>query len=136
MQVYTGKLLGQKIGQMQKIRSDARNRGRRIVLQVTAALQGHTITSKYFFTSYTLCTELLKRKLSMVGTVCKNKPGLPHVDRRHLDTTLWKNIEGRATKRRFPEEVRGHWCTDIPHKKIAHTLTPASLRLMRRAQKK
>lgn len=99
MQVYKGKLLGQKSGLTY------------IVHHVTTALQGHTITSNYFFTPYALCTELLQRKLTMVGTVCRNKPELPNVDRRHLVglwhcfttrctfSVLWKKIEWRATKR-------------------------------------
>ncbi|XP_042609958.1 piggyBac transposable element-derived protein 4-like, partial [Cyprinus carpio] len=68
MQVYTGKPRG---GQPE------RNQGMRVVLDLTTGLQGHTVTCDNFFTSYALGQELLRRKLTMVGTVRKNKPELP-----------------------------------------------------------
>ncbi|KAI3354195.1 hypothetical protein L3Q82_018733, partial [Scortum barcoo] len=40
-------------------------------------LRGHNVTCDNFFTSYELGQELLKRKITMVGTVRKNKPELP-----------------------------------------------------------
>lgn len=49
----------------------------RVVLDMTAGLKGHNITCDNFFTSYALGQELLKRKLTMVGTVRKCKPDLP-----------------------------------------------------------
>lgn len=48
----------------------------RVVLDMTEALSGHNITCDNFFTSHKLGQELLKRKLTMVGTVRKNKPEL------------------------------------------------------------
>ena len=54
-----------------------KNQGMRVVLDMTTGLQGHNITCDNFFTSYALGQELLKRKLTMVGTVRKNKPELP-----------------------------------------------------------
>lgn len=69
MQMYTGKPVD---GQPEK------NQGRRVVLEVTEGLRGHTITCDNFFTSYGLGQELLRRKLAMVGTVRKNKPGDTH----------------------------------------------------------
>lgn len=48
-----------------------------MVLDMTAGLQGHNITCDNFFTSYDLGQELLRRKLTMVGRVKKNKPELP-----------------------------------------------------------
>ncbi|XP_071315182.1 piggyBac transposable element-derived protein 4-like [Trachinotus anak] len=54
-----------------------KNQGMCVVLDMTAGLQGHNITCDNFFTSYALGQELLKRKLTMVGTVRKNKPELP-----------------------------------------------------------
>lgn len=44
---------------------------------MTEGLQGHNITCDNFFTSYHLGQELLKKKLTMVGTVRKKKPELP-----------------------------------------------------------
>ncbi|KAJ8384204.1 hypothetical protein AAFF_G00207520 [Aldrovandia affinis] len=68
MQIYTGKAID---GRPEK------NQGMRVVLDMTAGLRGHNITCDNFFTSYALGQELLKRKLTMVGTVRKNKPELP-----------------------------------------------------------
>ncbi|KAJ8372706.1 hypothetical protein AAFF_G00277750 [Aldrovandia affinis] len=68
MQVYTGKSAS---GVAEK------NQGMRVVLDMTEGLRGHNITCDNFFTSYDLGQELLKNKLTMVGTVRKNKPELP-----------------------------------------------------------
>lgn len=54
-----------------------KNQGMRVVLDLTTGLQGQTVTCDNFFTSYALGQELLRRKLTMVGTVRKNKPELP-----------------------------------------------------------
>ena len=43
----------------------------------TSELRGHNVTCDNFFTLYNLGQLLLKRKLTMVGTVRKNKPELP-----------------------------------------------------------
>ena len=68
MQVYTGKLPG---GTSEK------NQGMRVVLEMSEGLQGHNITCDNFCTSYRLGDELQKRKLTMLGTVRRNKPELP-----------------------------------------------------------
>ncbi|XP_022609640.1 piggyBac transposable element-derived protein 4-like, partial [Seriola dumerili] len=68
MQVYTGKPTS---GCPEK------NQGMRVVLDVTEGLRGHNVTCDNFFTSYELGQQLLKRKITMVGTVRKNKPELP-----------------------------------------------------------
>ncbi|XP_041864774.1 piggyBac transposable element-derived protein 4-like [Melanotaenia boesemani] len=68
MQIYTGKPAS---GVPEK------KQGKRVVLEMTKGLQGHNITCDNFFTSYDLGQELLKKKLTMVGTVRKNKPELP-----------------------------------------------------------
>lgn len=68
MQVYTGKPIG---GGLEK------NQGMRVVLDVTEGLRGHNVTCDNFFTSYELGQQLLKRKVTMVGTIRKNKPELP-----------------------------------------------------------
>uniref|UniRef100_UPI003AAE7D3F piggyBac transposable element-derived protein 4-like n=1 Tax=Centroberyx gerrardi TaxID=166262 RepID=UPI003AAE7D3F len=69
LQVYTGKPDG---GAPEK------NQGMRVVLDMTQGLCGHNITiCDNFFTSHKLGQELHKRKLTMVGTLCKNKPELP-----------------------------------------------------------
>ncbi|XP_056092518.1 piggyBac transposable element-derived protein 4-like [Rhinichthys klamathensis goyatoka] len=68
MQVYTGKSVS---GQPEK------NQGMRVVLDVTKGLWGHTIFCDNFFTSHALSQELLKRKMTMVGTIRRNKPELP-----------------------------------------------------------
>ncbi|XP_048853945.1 piggyBac transposable element-derived protein 4-like isoform X2 [Brienomyrus brachyistius] len=68
MQIYTGKVKG---GISEK------NQGMRVVLDMTQGLSGHNITCDNFFTSYNLGQELLKRNMTMVGTVRHNKPELP-----------------------------------------------------------
>ncbi|KAL7406130.1 hypothetical protein ABVT39_013535 [Epinephelus coioides] len=68
MDVYTGKPAQ---GQPEK------NQGIRVVLQLTEGLGGHTITHDNIFTSDALGQELIKCKLTMVGTVRRNKPELP-----------------------------------------------------------
>lgn len=68
MQVYTGKPAD---GVPEK------NQGKRVVLEMTAGLQGHNITCDNFFTSYALGQELLQKKLTMIGTIRRSKPELP-----------------------------------------------------------
>lgn len=69
MQVYMGKL---PRGIPEK------NQGMRVVLDLTVGLREHNVTCHNFFTFYELDHQLLKRKMTMVGTVRKNKPELPH----------------------------------------------------------
>ncbi|XP_060780363.1 piggyBac transposable element-derived protein 4-like [Neoarius graeffei] len=68
LQVYTGKCRG---GAPEK------NQGMRVVLDMAQGLSGHNITCDNFFTSHKLGQELLKRKVTMLGTVRKNKLELP-----------------------------------------------------------
>ncbi|XP_029553279.1 piggyBac transposable element-derived protein 4-like [Salmo trutta] len=68
MQVYTGKPTS---GGPEK------NQGMRVVLDVTEGLRGHNVTCDNFFTSYELRRQLLRRNVTMVGMVRKNKPELP-----------------------------------------------------------
>ncbi|XP_038128076.1 piggyBac transposable element-derived protein 4-like [Cyprinodon tularosa] len=68
MQVYTGKSRGE---------APEKNQGTRVVLDMAEGLHGHNITCDNFFTSYALGEELLKRQVTMLGTVRKNKPELP-----------------------------------------------------------
>lgn len=49
----------------------------RVVQDLTEGLSGHNITCDNFFTSHKLGQVLLKRNLTMVGTIRKNKPELP-----------------------------------------------------------
>ncbi|KAL7376340.1 hypothetical protein ABVT39_006069 [Epinephelus coioides] len=68
MQVYTGKPQG---GRPEK------NQGTWVVLDLTRGLSRRNVTCDNFFTSYDLGQRLLRRGLTMVGTVRKNKPELP-----------------------------------------------------------
>ncbi|KAL0183256.1 hypothetical protein M9458_022631, partial [Cirrhinus mrigala] len=68
MQIYTGKAADGK---------SEKNQGMRVVLDMTDGLEGHTVTCDNFFTSYALGEELLRRKMTMIGTVRSNKPELP-----------------------------------------------------------
>ncbi len=68
MQVYTGKA------------ADGRaevNQGMMVVLEMTEGLKGNTVTCDNFFTTYALAEELLKRKMTLVGTIRRNRPELP-----------------------------------------------------------
>lgn len=67
-QVYTGKAPGAE---------REKNQGMRVVLDLTHGLRGQNVTCDNFFTSYQLGQMLLKRNLTMLGTVRKNKPELP-----------------------------------------------------------
>ncbi|CAJ1086718.1 activating transcription factor 7-interacting protein 1 isoform X3 [Xyrichtys novacula] len=68
MQVYTGKPAS---GAPEK------KQGMRVVLEMTEGLRGHNVTCDNFFTSHELGQVLLKKKITMVGTVRRNKPELP-----------------------------------------------------------
>lgn len=61
--MYTGKSPGE---------APEKNQGMRVVLDMAEGLNGHNITCDNFFTSYALGEELLKRKVTMLGTVRKN----------------------------------------------------------------
>ena len=67
MQVYTGKngTVERKI-----------NQGTRVVKDLVEAIEnsGRNITCSNFFTSVLLACELLQKKLTLVGTIQKNKP--------------------------------------------------------------
>lgn len=62
-QVYTGKCPGE---------APEKNQGMRVVLDLTHELRGQNVTCDNFFTSKKLGEMLLKRKLTMLGTVRKN----------------------------------------------------------------
>lgn len=68
MQIYTGKPQG---------RAPEKNQGTQVVLDLTQGLSGHNVTCDHFFTTYSLGQELLKRKLTMLGTVRKTRTELP-----------------------------------------------------------
>ena len=53
------------------------NQGARVVLDLVGGLKGHNITMDNFFTSYALGQKLLEKKLTMVGTLRKNKTSIP-----------------------------------------------------------
>ncbi|KAF7641232.1 hypothetical protein LDENG_00288190 [Lucifuga dentata] len=60
-----------------------KNQGMRVVLDVTDGLRGHNVTCDNFFTSYELGQQLLKRKITMVGTETSHHPGLQPQQRGH-----------------------------------------------------
>ena len=69
IQVYTGKEIGAV---------PERNQGLRVVLDLcTRDLKGRNVTVDNFFTSYELGQALLKRKMTMIGTIRKNKKSIP-----------------------------------------------------------
>ena len=67
-QVYTGKQPGER---------PEKNQGMRVVNDLTQEYKGHNVYCDNFFTSYSLGQLLLKKKLTMVGTIRKNKAELP-----------------------------------------------------------
>ncbi|XP_047197199.1 piggyBac transposable element-derived protein 4-like [Hippoglossus stenolepis] len=75
MQVYTRKPSGGR---------PERNQGLRVVLDVTEGLHHRNVTCDNYFTSYELARQLLERKITVVGTVRKNKPGLLAVKGREV----------------------------------------------------
>jgi len=69
IQVYTGKDIGQ---------APEKKQGLRVVLDLcTAALRGRNVTVDNFFASYELGQLLLKRDITMIGTIRKNKTTIP-----------------------------------------------------------
>ena len=61
----------------------------RVVLDMAEGLNGHKITCDNFFTLNTLGEELVKRKVTMLGRVRKNKPELAS------ELLAMKNREGK-----------------------------------------
>lgn len=53
------------------------NQGMRVVLDLSNGLKGHNITCDNFFTSYELGQLLLKRNITMIGTMKRNKACIP-----------------------------------------------------------
>lgn len=70
MNVYTGR--------DRNAASDA-NQRERVVLELTAGLNGRNVTCDKFFTTYHLAEELKKRRMTVVGTIRKNRKELPSV---------------------------------------------------------
>ncbi|XP_011484738.2 piggyBac transposable element-derived protein 4 [Oryzias latipes] len=64
---------------MGKLASGARetNLASRVVSDLTRGLEHRNVTCDNFFTSYALATELLKRNITLLGTIKSNKPELP-----------------------------------------------------------
>nr|XP_061828933.1 piggyBac transposable element-derived protein 4-like isoform X1 [Nerophis lumbriciformis] len=69
MQVHTGTPASAAAGEV--------NQGMRVVLELSDGLEGHTITTNNFFTSFPLAAELQKKKMALVGTIRTNKQELP-----------------------------------------------------------
>ena len=69
MQVYTGK--DERIGR-------EGNQGTRVVLDMVKEIEktGQNITYDNFFSCFSLARQLLSKKLTIVGTMRKNKPEL------------------------------------------------------------
>jgi hypothetical protein len=68
MQVYTGKPTSG---------GPENKQGMWVVLDVTDGLRGRNVMCDNSFNSYEFSEQHLKRKITMVGTVRKNKPELP-----------------------------------------------------------
>lgn len=70
MQVYTGK--GRNC-------APEKNQGKRFVLDLTHGLSGRNVTCDNFFTSHALAKELQNRKMTLVGTMRKNRTEIPPI---------------------------------------------------------
>lgn len=68
IEIYSGKPEGGAAERKQETR---------VALDMSQSLSGHNITCENFFTSYNLGQELLKRKLTMIGRIHKNRTELP-----------------------------------------------------------
>ena len=84
MQMYTGKdpTIGREV-----------NQGARVVKDLVKEIEnsGKTVTCDNFFTSVSLARDLLQKKLTLVGTILRNKPELPP------KFTLAKGLEVTST---------------------------------------
>lgn len=60
--------------------STRKDQGKRVVIDLVDGLaEGRGVTTDNFFTSYGLSQELLRKKLSLVGTLRKNRSELPPI---------------------------------------------------------
>lgn len=55
------------------------NQGKRVVLQLVDGLESRNVTCDNFFTSFSLAKELKQQKITLVGTIRKNRKEIPPV---------------------------------------------------------
>lgn len=86
-EAYTGKPSG---GERDKYQ------GRNVVLRLVKSIEGtsRNITVDNFFTDCILAEELLKKKLTIVGTLRKNKPFIPSEFRSSRDRETFSSLFG------------------------------------------
>nr|XP_043880784.1 THO complex subunit 7 homolog isoform X1 [Solea senegalensis] len=68
------------------------NQGRRVMLDMMKGLRGVTMMCGRFFSSCGLAEELLRKKITMVGTMRKNRPELPPELLRVQDREVFSSI--------------------------------------------
>ena len=92
MQVYTGK-------DAESFRET--NQGIRVVLDLVEDIEksGRNITCDNFFTNLTLARKLLQTKLTLIGTMRKNKPELP------MEFTVAKGQNVKSTVFGFQQDA-------------------------------
>ncbi|XP_053946583.1 piggyBac transposable element-derived protein 4-like [Anastrepha ludens] len=101
LQPYTGKAIG---------RTPEKNQGIRVALDLIEGLKGHNLTTDNFFTSYQLAQKLLEKRITIVGTIRKNKPELPpdlvNIKRRPLNSSIFAFTEQTTLVSYIPKKNR------------------------------
>nr|XP_061799518.1 piggyBac transposable element-derived protein 4-like [Nerophis lumbriciformis] len=112
LDVYTGKPPG---GQREK------NLAMQVVLGLCDSLEGHTLTTDNFFTSFTLADELKKKKMSLVGTLRKNKAEIPlqllQLQDRALLSSLFAFTKDKCLVSYYPKKGKNVLVLSTKHRK-------------------
>ncbi len=101
LQVYLGRSASAPI---------ERNQGMHIVLELTDELQGHTVTTDNFFTSFPLAEELQKRRMALVGTLRSKEPELPlkllNIKHKEVLSSVFAFMHNKTTVPYVPKKRR------------------------------
>ena len=106
-QVYTRKPPG---GTREK------NQGMRVVMDLTQELRGQNVTCDNFFTSYMLDQALLKRNITMLGTMRRNKTELPNLSRKAVHHSQFYFTKDTTVVSYIPKKNRNVVLMSTAHK--------------------